>query len=596
MDTLTRPFPRNRHRLEAHFEARAPARFADSEAYVCGVHPSTLFVSYVERGMAANVLARFRTTDGAVDFVHTPSRIVLPVIGDEVRLIDVHIDTRQSRLSVFRHDTDDALAHVVLPSHALEPTRAQVVPHAEALLLTGPAPDGSERFLLCPLGAGESGIGSHTGTHPDRFYTDQDAVYAMIRQDGGTSGVYRFRGMAVPEWLYSIDTGIAPLFEFATWTRGATVYGAHAYWSEGTMRCRIRYSRARDHASDADIHDLSWPAPAARTLAVWIRAGTLCVAWTDDRATRCAYLPLQVDPPIRGLRTATVVDPDQDRAFATLPLDDDVVMPLGPGTALAIPRTIDVGYAYRVHGNIPGELCARYGGTMRTDRAGHVSVEWDVPDGHDCRRIRLDTTPPIAHSPGPVTTRTFEPGGTFILSENYRYAMAPDAVGNMGLVEFLLYTPGAFPDTMTEVELADVGEAIVRYCRDHGAGDDRCVCVDNSAMLADVFGTADGEDLRAIRNLAICFHERCAKQRGEDTIFARYLAMQECPDSYTLCIPSLSAGSVQGSAIHVVNNCGGVSPGPHQGTDTTDLTPVYVGLAIMSVVLVGLLVVRLRRR
>lgn len=102
------------------------------------------------------------------------------------------------------------------------------------------------------------------------------------------------------------------------------------------------------------------------------------------------------------------------------------------------------------------------------------------------------------------------------------------------------------------------------YCSSYGnqAGDPRCICLDNVAMLTEVMGPLPPAVQKDLAHLAICLHDTCSKRRvgngthASQTMFEAYLKMTECPSQYTVCIPTLDTNSITASAVTLVNNCG----------------------------------------
>jgi hypothetical protein len=116
----------------------------------------------------------------------------------------------------------------------------------------------------------------------------------------------------------------------------------------------------------------------------------------------------------------------------------------------------------------------------------------------------------------------------------------------------------------------------------------RSVCIDAIGMLKAVFGDlSDSQSVRSLEPSAICFHEPCSKLKLRQTILGEYLRLTPCDINYSICIPALDAGNIQGSAVVIVNSCGGsggggsgLSVGIDNIVSNTDGIPLWASILI----------------
>ena len=133
---------------------------------------------------------------------------------------------------------------------------------------------------------------------------------------------------------------------------------------------------------------------------------------------------------------------------------------------------------------------------------------------------------------------------------------------------------------------------------------DRSLCLDTERMMAEVFPT--GANVQSLEPSAICFHEACSKAKDRKHMVGAYLRSVACDINYTICIPSLAAGDITGSAVVIYNNCGNTGSGGG-GEGVGGILPVVVSsggfplwatilLTVVGVLVVLLLAVYLYRR
>jgi hypothetical protein len=277
------------------------------------------------------------------------------------------------------------------------------------------------------------------------------------------------------------------------------------------------------------------------------------------------------------------------------------VHPERPHNLVIVPRAIEGRLI--VYGPVPKSLVE--GASCVSD--GETSVRWNREDGTTFAQIVYTSDPTDYEflADGSVSPTVIDPitaGEVYLLRNDGQVALGTFGTSSFSCRPFVPYVIQKVPLNRDNIEtLLKTGEQLKDYCNLYGAEANdgiRCLCLDSKQMLVETFGIgakaliAEG----SIVSTARCFHEACSNRildRGIPiyTTYSAYMSLAKCASRVTVCVPSLQAEGITGSAVSLVNNCGDGDTGDI--ITTVDGFPRWAQISILvigSVLGLGLVV------